>query len=281
MKVTIDASEVLQQYRAGFRRLAALEGFDHKAILRAEAGVILKTWAGRTKVANAYTAELFARAKAAKRAFGANHINKNPFGITVNTGRRDGFPGTVWFRTARKKFMTPGVISENGSIKQSHLHFKDDDWARIEAGMVTYANELKKALPAAVKSSGLARQSVIQIADDLGIDLGAVKGGGNLSATGIAKARAAIASNGHQYKNGSGSEGGDAVRCHVELINRLPYNQKAGMDSVLLSIIAGRAKYIERSYQKGAFDSMSRTVKAFPNIFRGTGLDVPPLEDAA
>lgn len=281
MKITLDASDVMRTYDRGLRRLYALDGFDQRKVLRAETGVILKTWAGRTKVARADTVELYARYRAGKRAFGLTSAGKNMFGITVNTGRREGTPGMVWFRTARKKWQTPASIYSGGYISQNHLHFKDDDWARIEAGMVTYANELKHILPASQKAVGLARQSVIQIADGLGLDLNAVKGGGSLSAAGIAKARAAIASTGSQYTNGGGTDNGDPVKYYIAFFNTYPMNQKLGMDRALLSIINGRAKYIEQSYKKGAFDSMKNTVRAFPNLFRQTGLDVPASDETA
>lgn len=276
MKVTLDARAAVDNYQRAFRELRRLTGFDHREVLRAEAGVILKTWAGRTKVASPKTAELFARYRAGKRAFGLTQAGKNMYGISVNTGRRDGAPGMVWFRTARKKWQTPASIYSSGHISQNNLHFKDDDWARIEAGMVAYSNELKKILPASAKAVGLARQSVIQIADGLGIDLAQVKGGGNLSAAGIAKARAAIASNGHQYANGTGSEGGDNTTAYIQLFNSYPLNTKIGMDHILLGIIAGRAGYINKSYAKGAFDSIKNTAKAFPNLYtRGMDVVVP------
>jgi hypothetical protein len=53
------------------------------------------------------------------------------------------------------------------------------------------------------------------------------------------------------------------------------------MDTELLRIVAGRAKYIEMGYQKGAFDSMKRTIKAFPNLLRDIGLDMPAPPDEA
>lgn len=278
MKVTLDAREVLDAYNRGLRRLYALEGFSQRQVLAAEAGVILRAWASRTPIAKPETTELFARARASKRAFGAGGTKNNPYGITVNTGRRDGAPGMVWFRTQRKKFQTPATIYSGGYISQNHLHFKDNDWARIEAGMVAYSNELKTILPASQKARGLAMQSIVQIADDLAINLANVKGGGNLSAANLNRAKSAVASDGAARKNGTGKQSGDETKCLIELANLYKLNAKIGMDRTLLQVISGRAKYIEQSYQKGAFDSMKNTVRAFPNVFKQTGLDVaaPP-----
>ena len=47
----LDATEVMRQYSSALRRLASLTGFSQSTVLRAEAGVILKQWAGKTKVA--------------------------------------------------------------------------------------------------------------------------------------------------------------------------------------------------------------------------------------
>jgi hypothetical protein len=248
-------------------------------VLRAEAGVILKTWAGRVKVSTEAKAERRMRSGIAWKMGIQSAGGSNPYGITVNDASRGGGLGMVWFRTKKNKWQTPGTIYSGGHFSQNHLHFKADDWARIEAGAVTYGKMLAERRPKVMASLGLSRQSVIQIAEDLGIDLMSVKGG-KLSAAGYAKGKAAMASNGAQYKNGSGFQGGNDVKCYIDLLNHLPYNRKIGMDSQLLSIVSSRAKYIEQSYQKGAFDSMKKTAAAFPNLFKVSGMDVsaPPAE---
>ncbi len=273
MNVRIDPSRAVAAYSSAFRKLRELEGFSQAQILRAEAGVILKTWAGRTKVANPHAAELFARYRATKRAFGQTSAGKNPYGISVNSGRRNGVPGVVWFRTKRGKYQEAGLIYPSGYISQRNIHFKDDDWARIEAGMVAYAAELKTILPGAQNAIGLARQSVIQIADALGIDLLSVRGGGQLSSAAITKARGAIASNGRFYQNGIGQAGDAGTTSYVNLFTRFPLGGKIGMDSTLALILAGRAGYIEQSYKKGAFESVRSAAKAFPNLFNLSGLN--------
>ena len=56
IKAKLDASEVMRQYSTALRRLSELTGFSQKQVLLSEAGVILKTWAGRTKVSTAMRA---------------------------------------------------------------------------------------------------------------------------------------------------------------------------------------------------------------------------------
>lgn len=276
MKIAFDGRKAAAAYSQAFQRLKALPGFDHKSVLRAEAGVILKTWAGRTKVTTKDKAERRMRSGIAWKMGIQSGGGSNPYGVTVNDGSRGGFRGEVWFRTAKKRFSQAGKITPAGSFVPAWKHFKSADWQKINTAGTTYAAMLRERRPKVQRSIGLNRQAVVKIADDLGIDLSAVKGGGTLSGAGIAKARAAIASNGNAYNNGSGYQGGDNVKAYVELICRLPYGTKIGMDRTLASILASRAKYIERSYQKGAFDSMKNTARAFPNL-----LDMSRLQLAA
>ena len=277
MKASLDASQVTAAYTSAFRRLRALTGFDTKAVLRAEAGSILKAWAASVKVKTEEMIERSTRSSIGKRMGILSGGGNNPYRITVNTGtRKIETRGDVWFKTHSKdlKFQRAGHITEDGVFLPENMHFKAADWAGIQQGAQQYAAQLKRRLPMVRRSSGLARQSVLQIADSLGIDLRQVAGG-KLSAAAIAKARAAIASTGNNYQNGKGTQGGDDTKAYVELLNTLPFNTRAhlseggkGMDKALLLVISGRANFIERSYKKGAFDSMSKAMRAFPNVFK-------------
>lgn len=274
MKVALDARAAAAAYAQAFQRFKELPGFDHAAILRAEAGSILKRWAGRTKVAD--TAESVRRARSvAAGVAGVRRAGDTTYALTANTGRRGGEPGRLWFRYPSGRFGVAGYISDEGDLRYSWIHYKKEHWDEIQDRATAYQTALRRFVPLAPRSVGLARQSVVQIADDLGIDLATVAGTG-LSAAGLAKARAAIASNGRTYKNGTGLQAGDGIRYHITLINRLPYGVKSGMDRVLASVISGRAKYIARSYAKGAFDSLAGVARAFPN-FKLTAAPAAPL----
>jgi hypothetical protein len=128
--------------------------------------------------------------------------------------------------------------------------------------------KVPKSIAKGRASIGLSRQSVVQIADALGIDLLRVQGGGTISGAAIASARASVATTGKTYRNGTGARGGDQVRAYVDLVNRLPYGRKIGMDRTLLGVLAGQNKYFERSYAKGAFDTQKAAIRAFPNLFK-------------
>jgi hypothetical protein len=103
-----------------------------------------------------------------------------------------------------------------------------------------------------------------QIADDLGIILEDVPGGG-LSAAGIAKARRALTSGGKNYKNGIGTAAFEQNKnFFVTLKNSLPYNVKMGLDRVLLGVLAGRAIKFQENVRRDVFASHAETVRAYP-----------------
>lgn len=254
-------------YAEAFRRLARMSGFDHRTVLRAESGSILKQWAGRTKVARPERVRQRAIARALYSI--TNKGRASPVGgyVTVNSGVRGGPAGQIWFRTRKNKFQLAGIMAlPNTGHRWSNLHYRNDDWTGIVAGVQKAEDAVRKLVPLAEKSANLSRQSVVQIADSLGIDLLRVPGGG-ISGAGLAKARSAMASNGVLYRNGTSGQGGNDVTAYVDLINRLPYGTKIGMDRVLAGVVAGRARYIEKSYEKGAFDSVRRVAAAFPGLF--------------
>ncbi len=265
IKARIDASKLMADYSQALRRLAQLSGFDQKQVLLAEAGAILKTWAGRTKVVK--------QADADKRSWisvlGKRGLDlgsaREPGDISVNMGVRGNF-GRVWVRTDRGKFKLAGQIDPRSyDFRPMQHHWKRKTWIDIKEVAADVAFQARKKLPKGRQAAGLARQSVVQIADALNIDLLAVKGGG-ISAAGIAKARAAIATTGRAHRNGAGTVTGQEIQTTVRLINSLPYASapKVAMDTTLRGIIAGRVKFFYTSYAKGAFDTMTKTARAYP-----------------
>ena len=272
MNIRIDASAAATAYSAAFRKLRTLPGFDQQVILRAEMGSILKTWAGRVPVANGKRTDAKSRLAVLKKAghYLTSADAKSGF-VSITAGLRGGTHGLIWFRTRKNIPQAVGSVSDSGAIKYLNRHFRDEDWQAITEGANYFAGAAAAALARGRGSIGLARQSVIQCADQVGIDLASVQGGG-ISDAGIAKARAAIASSGRAYQNGTGSQGGDETKCYIEAINRLPYGVAIGMDMSLAFVLQGRAKFIETAYKKGAFDSMKKAAAAFPNIFNTAGL---------
>jgi hypothetical protein len=267
MKVAFDGRAAAQAYTRAFRRMWELPGFHPQEALRAEAGIILKAWAGRTKVADNEASVLRRARLDSSKSLGMTRFEGQSPAITITAGVR-GQVGRIWLKTRKNKPQAVGyAYAEAGSVHWEHRRFSNTDWSAIVASVNAYRKEYPQRKKEGQRSVGLSRQSVIQIADDLGIDLTKVQGQG-VSSAGIAKARAAIASNGRAYRNGTGYTGGDKNMSFVQLINRLPYGHKAGMDRTLAGVLMGRAKFIEQSYAKGAFNSINSAARAFPNLIK-------------
>lgn len=283
----IEPTRVMSRYSRAFRELARLTGFSPKQVLLAEAGSVLKTWAGRTKVATQGEVDRRSRLHAV-RSLGYTQGSERG-DVTVNAGFRPAPYGRVWIRVREGAGRNQWILAKgpNFSAPSGRATFTltgrqlynprnrgDTDrstsyqWMQnVDYAQKNVEHKLPVSLAKGRRAIGLSRQSVVQIADDLGIDLASVPGGG-VSPAGLAKARAAMASNGRSYRNGLGQVGGDASRAFVDLINRLPHARKIGMDRALLGVLAGRVKLFERAYGKGVFLSQHNIARAYPNLLR-------------
>lgn len=242
------------------RDVVTVTGQSAETVTRGFAGRILKRWAGKTKVATKNNVISRARTFAAVQSDASQGKERR---TTINTGRKGREVGVVWYRTPRKRFQVAGQIVNDNAFVPAWMHFKNAAWNDINYTATQYVVNVRRAIAAGLKAVGLSRQSVIQIADALGIDLVRVPGQG-VSAAGIAKARAAIASNGRHYVNGTGSAQWKAQRFLIEMINNFPLGTKMGMDAVLAGVIAGEIKYYERNMAEGVFLSHAKVAKAYP-----------------
>lgn len=271
-----DTTAIITRYRSAFQQMRELTGFSQRQVLHAEAGSILKTWAGRTKVSTAYDVEKRARRRVIRGLGYTTGVDRGD--VTVNAT----IPfGRVWIKVRRAAgrknwllargvdFNSPAGTGIFPNPKSPRGHGTVNWFGRVEKAVSDVRSALRVEVPRAIRSIGLARQSVIQIADALRIDLNAVAGGG-VSPAGVAKARAAIASSGRAYKNGYGYSGGDEVRAYVQLINRLPFGGRIGIDRTLLGVLAGRAGLFRKAYSKGVFNSLQGVARAYPNLMRVT-----------
>jgi hypothetical protein len=257
----------LKKFSEAGRVISAAVGTSIETWARAEAGVILKTWAGRTKVATQQKTDIRSRLRAIREL---GLTGRDPgTNITINAGIKGAY-GRVYLRTVRGKWRR----THDANFKKvsgyrgqgSGDHYKDVDWIDIKEAIFDTARTVARMMPQGRRAIGLARQSVVQIADQLGIRLESVAGGGNLSGAGIAKARAAIASNGTRYQNGTAIISDTAKSFYLTLVNRYPKIGPLFMDRTLQGVIAGRIKYFERNLAEGTFLSASRAAKAYPYV---------------
>jgi hypothetical protein len=245
-----------------FRDLAAFSPVELKPTLRAEAGSILKTCAARTKVAKPERAEIDARRQALRKG-DATTFNLERMSVTIGMRNASAY-GNVWRLTGDAKRLGVQQVYTAGFTRMNR-HFGDAAWRDAQAVVARFLRALKTARPAVKGAAGLARQSWIHIADDLGIRLENVPGG-NLSSRALAKARAAIASNGRRYKSGQASEEGANKNFLIRLTNTLPYGRKITLDRILVGAINGRIKFFQRNVALGVFKSLDKTLKAYPGI---------------
>ena len=241
------------------RALVAAAPVSMKRVLRAEAGSILKACAGRTKVATAQTITTNERLRIIKD-LGLNGGNRKA-DIYINAGIRGEF-GKVWRRTrGRQGFQQ----THAANFKPLNRHFGDKAWIDLQEAVADFRIQAQKRIPLAKRSAGLARQSWVQIADSLGIALETVKGGG-LSAAGLAKARAALTSQGRTVQNGFSDQEARQHGFLLRLINRLPYGPRSGLDAVLQSVLAGRAAYFQQNLARGVFADQAKLLRAYPGL---------------
>ncbi|HYD85636.1 MAG TPA: hypothetical protein VEA63_16325 [Opitutus sp.] len=263
----LNADEVAAQLSQSIVTLAKLTGFSERTVTLAECGAILKACVGKTKVA----APGEIRSRVRTKVFRHVGVTSGQQSVTINTGAR-GTYGRVWSYVknpanprpaSRRDWLLVGQLSDDGQ-RFTPAKYRVRRWSDVIDLTQEVARELKKAVPPALASAGLARQSWVQIADDLGIILEDIPGG-SVSAAAIAKARKAIASNGRTYTNGIGTMAYEENKSFLaKLVNQLPYNTRAKLDLTLASVMAGRARYFAENVNRQVLASHAATVRAYP-----------------
>lgn len=239
-----------------------------KEVVRAEVGSILKQCVGETKVATNDMLKIKGQLKAGQivEVTGGQDV-------TINVGRRNkGTYGRVFYRTDVGNFRrthdegfqpVAGMPSKKRN-KPGDL-YKNYKWLTIRDAILKFKAEVKKQVPLARGSLGLARQSWVQIAKGLGIDLKAVPGG-RASAAAITKAEAAIASDGRRYINGQGQAFSTNKSYIARLTNSLPYNRAVGLDPIIRRVIRGRTQFFKQNMARGVFQDIKKTLRAYPGF---------------
>lgn len=255
-----NAADITAQLSGAIRSMSRLTGFSEKAITQGLAGRILKKWAGYTKLANPGIVDRNARLRALRSL---DLTKANP--LSINVGIR-GQAGLEWYRTQRKQFILVGAMRVGGAFLPSNkfASFSTGKQTDIREAATDAGLAMNREMAKGERASGLARQSVIQIADSIGIRLESVPGSG-LSPAAVAKARMAIATDGMSHVNGYGSEDeSNAGKYFVSLVNQYPWQAKAGIDSGLLRAMSGEVGYFRQNMNRGVFDSLQNTARAYP-----------------
>lgn len=263
----------LKKFSDAGRTIAAAVGTSAELWANAEMGIVLKTWAGLTKVRKPRelaTSALLRVYRMARRVAGMENLkNKGRVGpgqAGINLGIRTGNFGKVYYRTRKAGLAmgNRGLQDVYGPNFSGGKHIAPRDWGAVSTLVSVFRTEYRFAIKAAQGAGGLSRQAIIQIADSLGIRLEAVKGS-RLSDAGIAKARRAMPSNGRTYRNGTGVRK-RGVAGYVEAILRYPRAHAIGMDVTLTQVIRGRLAYFQRNLEEGVFLSAKSAARAYPYL---------------
>jgi hypothetical protein len=244
-------------------------GVDLPKVVRGEVGVILKTCVSRTKVARAADISTNARKQASRDAIKATFYGIEPGGrvgvgqayIPYGGRKGGGNVGAVWFRGKGSSGRSFVYLGKDGRQNRIGADYQQ----RAMTAAAKYAQSVRIEQAKGKRAAALARGSWVQIADAAGIRLEQVRGGGNVSAIAIQKARTATASNGRRYENGTAITLTAPDRFAITVINSLPYGRAIRLDGVLRYAIDGRVKQFATLARKGLLDSAANLARQYPN----------------
>ena len=252
--------EQLAKLTESFHVIAEATGVAAEDVLMNEAGVIVKTWLARTQFATLAQADLRSRVKVMRDLGFTGGANNPDANVSISAGLRGPF-GRVWLR---KKNGQGWRRTHNANFTAINQHYKNAQWIDLQEAIDLASRWIQKTLPQVRAAIGLPAQSILQIADDLGLNLATVRGGTAPSARKLELARNARAPNGRIFKDGLGIKTKSPGKFMLELINSNPLIGKLGMDRTLAGVLSGRVKYFETNVEKGVFQAQSRVARAYP-----------------
>ena len=251
----------LRKFHDAGKAIAAAANVGLEQWARGASGVILKDWTAGIALANPTRIPDRARGRVNMELGITRTQNQsfsgNPYQVSVNTGGRKGHPEIVWTRNPKtKKWAVVGTAS-GGSFTPANRHWTDAAWALMSAGASKFASLAPVAIARGKSAAGLARQSVVQIADALGIPL---------ATAAAAQARGAVASDGKTYQNGTGSITKSATAFQIEMIDRYSRNREAKVAEALEFAVGIQVGQFKANASAKVFESVEKTVKAYPYL---------------
>lgn len=252
-----DAGELSKFTEAGVA-ISRAAGISFEQWAEGESAMILSGWAAFVNAQTVPQAELRARTRV------LNKLGLTKGDVTINSGIR-GPEGRVFIRAKNGKFMFAGLVGHNAGpfTPVKNRHFSNHQWEEGQTGIVAYQADAG-VIATAKRTIGLARKSIIQIADMLGIVLERVAGG--LSGGDIARARSAVASDGQDYQNGFGVRTKSAHEFSIEMINRYPFAHQAKIDSALVQVVSGRIELMQTALASKMGGDIRDAAGAFPYL---------------
>lgn len=208
------------QLNAMFEQLSTLSATPHEKVVKSEVGSILEKTLANTKVAS------------------VSRI-RNRYKDFVPMGQNAYSPA----RTRRS-----GNVIGSNLIYYMQNRYPNALWSRLNARRVQLINRARAA-------RGLARQSWLQIANELGIKINAP----GYVATAIAKT-------GKTYKNVTTSTKVSKNKIEIRISNGQPTVNATGGARALQRAIQGRIKFFEKNASLSVFADIKKIAKAYPGL---------------
>ncbi len=254
--MSIPSTELRKFTEAG-NAIAQAAGVTLEQWAEAESAQILSGWAALVNAQTVEQAETRGRTRVLRK------LGLTRGAETINSGLR-GPEGRVRVKTRRGKYQLAGVVGHNaGPFTPTRHKLAAGEWGGAIDSVQAYQGEAG-VIAMAKRTIGLARQSIVQIGDMLGIALERIAGG--LTAGDIARARSAVAGDGQTYQNGFGVRQKSAGAFSIELINRYPNLHQAKIDSALAQTVSGRIELMEAALSGKLGTATQRVAAAFPYL---------------
>lgn len=240
---------------AGFQRmardLARIAGVDYRAVIEHQAKQVLKGALRRTKIR--------------KLSEMVKYVTKHSNGALPDGSRMAATGnGKQWFLdTSNYRGSNPPETNRNRSFHHMNgaRRWSDARWARYQMALIEQAADRKRSLKAAKGARGLAKQSWLQAALDLGFQ------SSDVAASAIV-ARA-VASNGRSYRNGRGKRLTQGSAFYIELSNNSPLltnGRNKGAD-ILKAAVNARISAFRHEVRTGVFSDLALRARRYPGLF--------------
>lgn len=245
------------QFNRAMVDLQRVSGQTMKQVLRSETAEILNVCVKRTKVAKKEVVQRRAQLKVIKKEELTQA--RHPGQTTVNAGWKKAAPyGRVWLkvRPGGKNSFVLGRGPDFSSPAGRSIAPRTGDWAEfVTHSAMLVTSKVPEAIRRGFSSIGLARQSWVQMAESLRLNL---RGLGDGEDAGAARSK---------YQNGIGTERGDGEKYVITLTNRLPYGRRAKLDAIMARAINSRATAFYSAVKRGVFDSTKKTLAKYPGLY--------------
>lgn len=244
-------------------------GTTFEEFAEGESGLILKAWAGLIRASSEAEAEVRGRNRVLSKLGLTGGRD-----VTINAGLK-GPEGIVFVKSTRMykrngggkgyRFYQIGKIGHNAGQFTPHTQrVADQQWAEAQQAIQSFQAQAG-VIAIARRTVGLARQSVIQIGDSLGIMIDRISGAG-LSGSDVVKARNAVASDGQTYQNGYGVRTKSGTQFSIELVNQYPNLREAKVDIALAQAVGGRVQVMTKILMSKFRPSLDRVARQLPYL---------------